>query len=159
MNSENKNGHENKTLQITINHKKYDWTKQYITGAEIRKIANISDEDDIFLKINSPWVDEPIPNDKEVDLARPGIEHFFSKMKLPVIIIVNGREKVWPAETISYNQVVKLAFDNAEENDKTIYTVTYDKGPKQNPEGVMVKGDVVCVKNKMVFNCTATTKS
>jgi hypothetical protein len=146
-------------LHLKINGRHYEWPRQYILGAEIRNLGNIPAEEEIYLKIKEPWVDEPISDETNVDLARPGIEHFFSKIKLPITIIVNGREKSWSEEKISYEQVVKLAFENYIENAITAYTVTYNKGPRQNPEGTMVKGDVIYVKNKMRFNVTATNKS
>jgi len=146
-------------LHLIINGQKYDWTHQYITGAQIRKLGNIPNEDEIFLKIKEPWRDELIKDDTSVDLARPGLEHFFSKTKFPIVIFVNVKEKPWSKEKISYDEVVKLAYESYVDNGTTAYTVTYHKGPKQNPEGTMVKGDSVSVKNKMDFIVTATNKS
>lgn len=146
-------------LQLIIDGQKYDWTQQYITGAEIRRLGHIPDEDDVFLKIKEPWIDELIEKDTKVDLARPGIEHFFSKKKFPIVIIVNVKEKPWNKEKISYDEVVKLAFPNYVESADVAYTVTYDRGPKQNPEGTMVKGDSVFVKNRMNFLVSQTNKS
>ncbi len=40
-----------------------------------------------------------------------------------------------------------------------VYTVAYEDGPKQNPEGSMNKNQDVFVKNKMIFHATATDKS
>ena len=152
------NGSEKHPLRLTVNDKNYDWSHQYITGAEIRNLANIPKEDEIFLAIKKPWEDESIEDDTNVDLARPGIEHFYSK-KAVITIIVNGREKPWLEEKISFEEVVKLAFENYIDSNTTVYTVTYKKGPPENPEGSMVKGDKVFVKNKMIFNVTATNKS
>lgn len=147
-------------LVLTINDKKYDWNKEYISGAEIRELGNIPNDDDIYLSIKKPWEDEPIPNDKQVNLARPEIEHFYSKSKnFSISLIVNGRPKVWTEKTITFEQVVLLAFGSYDPNPAKIYTVTYDRGPRQNEEGSMVKGDKVFVKDKMIFNVTATDKS
>lgn len=74
-------------------------------------------------------------------------------------LIVNGREKPWHEDSITFEQLVVLAFGSYDDNPNKVYTVTYDKGPHENPEGTMVKGDSVNVKNKMVFNVTATDKS
>jgi hypothetical protein len=158
---ENENKHEgNNKLTFIINEKKYDWYQQYIMGFEIRKLGNIPLEDEIFLKIKKPWQDEPILDQTQIDLARPGIEYFFSKEKPKLItIIVNGREKPWHEKEISFEQVVVLAFGTYEENPNRIFTVTYKGGPDSNPQGSMVKGDKVYVKNKMIFNVTATDKS
>jgi len=148
------------TLNLVINGKEYHWDKQYITGAEIRHLGSIPREDEIFLKIKEPWKDELVNDETQIDLARPGIEHFFSKEKpTQIAIIVNGREKLWKEKEISFEQVIALAFGNYVENANTVFTVTFKGGPEQNPQGSMVKGDKVYVKNKMIFNVTATDKS
>ncbi|WP_018615754.1 multiubiquitin domain-containing protein [Segetibacter koreensis] len=147
-------------LKYTINCQEFETNKQYIKGGDIRRQGAISADDEIFLSIKGPWEDELIKDEQFVDLARPGIENFFSKEKLvQVVLIVNGREKSWVEKTITFDQVASLAFGVQNSNPNTIYTVTYAKGPKENPEGSMVKGDKIIVKHKMVFNVTATNKS
>jgi len=75
------------------------------------------------------------------------------------VLIVNGREKPWKEKTITFEQVVGLAFGSYDPNPNKIYTVTYDRGPHENPEGTIVKDDAVFTKNKMIFNVTCTDKS
>lgn len=158
--SENKeHGHGKHTLKLIINSEHYEWGQEYITGAELRKLGGISKEDEIFLVIKD-WPDELIPNDKEVNLARPGIEHFYSNEKcLEVTIIVNGEAKKWDKRKISFKEVVILAFGSYDSNPNIVYTVAYEDGPKENREGSMTKGTEVYVKNKMIFHATATDKS
>ena len=156
---ENK-GTEKGTLEFKINGKIYKWHQEYITGAEIRKLGQIPDEDEIYLAIKKPWEDERVPDDKQINLARPEIEHFYSKdSNFKVTLIVNGRPKVWNEKTITFEQLIILAFGSYDPNPDKVYTVTYDKGPHENPEGSMVKGQKVFVKEKMIFNATATDKS
>ena len=152
--------HGKNVLSLTINGQHFEWHQEYITGAEIRKLGNIPPEDEIFLAIKKPWDDEPIKDDTKVNLARPEIEHFHSKDKqYKIVLIVNGREKPWTEKAITFEQVVVLALGSYDPNPNKVYTVTYDRGPHQNPEGSMVKGDRVFVKDKMIFNVTATDKS
>jgi hypothetical protein len=159
MDTQNK-GQEKAVLNLAINGKKYEWHQEYITGAEVRQLGNIPVEDEIFLAIKKPWEDEPIPDDKQVNLARPEIEHFYSKDRdFKVTLIVNGRPKLWTEKTITFEQVIVLAFGTYDPNPAKVYTSTYDKGPHENPEGTMVRGEKVYVKNKMIFNVTATDKS
>ncbi|MFA9189187.1 multiubiquitin domain-containing protein [Flavobacterium sp. FBOR7N2.3] len=147
-------------LKYSVDGKNFETDKQYIKGSQIRRQGNIPDDYQIFLDNKQPWEDDLIEDNDIVDLARPGKEKFYSKKEVTeFIIIVNGREKQWCEKTISFKQVVELAFGNFQENPNTVYTVTYAKGPHQNPEGSMVKGDKVFVTNKMVFNVTATNKS
>lgn len=158
QNEENK--HSNLVLQLTVNGRQYEWHQEYIIGAEIRKLGDIPPNEDIFLAIKKPWQDEPIPDDKQVNLARPEIEHFYSKDKHhKITLIVNGRPKPWIERTITFEQVVVLAFGSFDPNPDKVYTVTYDKGTHENPDGTMVKDDKVFVKDKMVFNVTCTDKS
>ncbi len=147
-------------LSFIINGKQYQWEQGYVTGAEIRRLANIPTEDEIFLTIMRPWEDEPIPDDKQVNLARPEIETFYSKNKgFRITFIVNGRPKPWTDKTITFEQMVMLAFGTYDPNPGRVYTITYDRGSHENPEGSMVKGDKVFVMDKMIFNVTATDKS
>jgi hypothetical protein len=152
--------HNERVLNLTINGKHYHWNVQYITGAEVRKLGNITKEDDIFLTVKRPWEDELISDETKVNLARPEIEHFISKEKpVKVTIIVNAKEKSWNEKQISFEQLIVLAFGSYDNNPDKVYTVTYDKGPNENREGSMIKGDTVFVKNKMIFNVAATDKS
>lgn len=153
-----KGEHGNRVLELTINGKKYEWNQQYITGAEIRRLGHIVKDEEIFLAVKKPWEDEPIPDDKSVNLARPEIEHFYSKVK-EIAIVVNGTPHKWAKEKISFKEVIVLAFGQYIDKPTMVYTVAYEDGPKQNPEGSMFAGQEVFVKHKMIFNASATDKS
>ena len=75
------------------------------------------------------------------------------------IIIVNAEEKHYHEREISFKKVIEFAFGTMIENGTKAYTVTYKKGPKENPEGSMISGQVVKVQDKMRFNATQTNKS
>ena len=149
-----------KKLQFFINDKPFTWYKQYIRGAQIRELGNIPVEDDIFLDIKEGWQDDQILDDEVVDLARPGKEKFFSKPRpTEFTIIVNARPHIWKEAHISFEQLVVLAFGSYDNNPNKGYTVTYSRGWEPKPEGTMIKGSIVRVKNKMIFDVTATDKS
>jgi hypothetical protein len=74
-------------------------------------------------------------------------------------IIVNGTQKNWGEKQISFKDVVTLAYGTYIDKPTMVYTVAYEDGPKENPEGSMVKDSVVFVKNKMIFHATATDRS
>ncbi|MGB4770397.1 MAG: multiubiquitin domain-containing protein [Chitinophagaceae bacterium] len=145
-------------LKYTINGQPYESARQYVKGEFLRKQGNIPEDEDLYLKVDKPWEDDLINPDEWVDLARSGTEHFRSK-GVEFLLIVDGREKKWQKRRISFEEVVVLAKGAYQDSTTMYYTVTYDRGPKQNPEGSMVKGDIVFVKNKMIFNVTATDKS
>lgn len=152
--------HGKAVFHFTLNEKRYEWHQEYITGAELRKLGNIPADDEILLAIKKPWKDEPVPNDKQVNLARPEVEHFYSKDKhFKVVLIVNLEVKPWTEKTITFEQVIELAYGSYDNNENKGYTVTYDRGPHQNQEGTMVKGERFFVKDKMIFNVKQTGKS
>jgi len=147
-------------LQLTINGKKYDWNQESITGAKIREQGNIPLEDEILIAIKKPWDDEQVTDEKQVNLTRHEIEEFYSKEKhFNVTLMVNGRPNQWNEKRITFEKIIILAFGSYDPNPNKVYTVTYDRGPRQNPEGSMVKGDKVFVTDKMIFNATGTDKS
>lgn len=149
-----------KKLHLVIDERPFIWYKQYIRGIQIRELGNIPADNEIFLDIKAGWQDDQILDDEVVDLARPGKERFFSKPKpRDFTIIVNARQHVWKEQNISFEQLVVLAFGSYDNNPNKGYTVTYSRGYEPKPEGTMVKGSIVRVKNKMVFDVTATDKS
>lgn len=74
-------------------------------------------------------------------------------------IVVNGRAKVVTEAELSFGALVKLAFGSAPNTDNTIYTITYRRGEGNKPEGTLVEGESVKIKDGMIFNVTATDKS
>jgi hypothetical protein len=76
-----------------------------------------------------------------------------------VKLIVNGTQKEWDKEKINFKEVIILAYGTYNDNPSMSYTVAYEDGPKENPQGSMLKDSVVFVKNKMIFHATATDKS
>jgi hypothetical protein len=76
-----------------------------------------------------------------------------------VTVIVNGRPRPVSQKELSFDEVVRLAFPDAVPNDTTIYTITFKRGAGHKPEGSLVGGDTVKVKEGMIFNVTPTDKS
>ena len=73
-------------------------------------------------------------------------------------IIVNGKPKPWHEDTISYSQVVDLAFPPPHKPTE-VFTVQYSHGPRDHPQGTMVEGQSVIIKSGMIFDVTRTDKS
>jgi hypothetical protein len=76
-----------------------------------------------------------------------------------ITIIVNGRAKQVPKEEMTFEELVALAFDNPPSGSNIVFTVTYRKGHGNKPEGTLTQGEMVKVKEGMIFNVTATDKS
>ena len=77
-----------------------------------------------------------------------------------ITIIVNAREKTVSKDELTFEEVVKLAFDSPPHGPNTLFTITYRKGGNEHrPEGHLVEGETVKVKKGTIFNVTATDKS
>jgi len=76
-----------------------------------------------------------------------------------VIIIVEGTPHEWPKEEISYAEVVTLEVPNYPQHPEISYSVTYQRGHGNKPEGILAPGAFVKVKNRMVFHVSETGQS
>ena len=74
-------------------------------------------------------------------------------------IIVNGRKKFVLSDEVSFEEVVKLAYDPTPSGPSIEITVTYRGGAGRPPEGRLFKGESVKVKEGTVFNVRVTDKS
>jgi hypothetical protein len=101
------------SLILIINGKKIEWLEQYITGEQLRKIGSVPLDDRLYLRIEEPWLDELILPDTKVNLARFGIEEFYSTEKL--VFTVNGKSFEWPEQFITGNQIRKVAGVDADD--------------------------------------------
>ena len=71
----------NKPDHIFVDQKRYEWSEDCITGAQIKGLAGVD------LNTFDAWQDVPGPedilveNDGKIDLTNPGIEKFFTGKK------------------------------------------------------------------------------
>ena len=82
-----------------------------------------------------------------------------TKEKKDRFIVVNGSNIPYNDKEISFDQLVIYAYDEISDKPYIIYTITYKRGTGNKPEGSMIKGDDVKVKDGMRFNVTKTDKS
>lgn len=145
----------NAKVRIHIDRDEYE-TKNPTTGKALYKLADIPHNRELFLVIEGDHEDVLIRrDDHEVTLKQD--DHLYSQKE--VTIIVNGKKKETVETKFSFDELVKMAYENPPYGPNTLFTITYRNGPKQNPEGTLVAGHKVKIKNRMVFNVTATDKS
>lgn len=77
-----------------------------------------------------------------------------------VTIIVEGSPHEWPKGTeITYAQVVTLEVPDYAQHPEITYSVTYTNGHGDKPEGILVPGASVKVKEGMIFSVSETGQS
>jgi predicted enzyme related to lactoylglutathione lyase len=74
-------------------------------------------------------------------------------------IYVEGTAHPWSESEISYSQVVKFEFPDYSETSGINYSVTYKRGHGDKPEGILVPGASVKVKDEMRFYVSKTGQS
>jgi hypothetical protein len=142
-------------VRIHINRQPYE-SPNPTTGAALYALGQIGAHQELFKEIGGDREDEVILNDgTKVHLKRD--EHFYSQKDF--LIIVNGQKKTVTTKTVTFDEIVKLAFPTPPSGANILYTVSYEDGPKVNPQGSLKEGGTVKVKDGMIFNVTATDKS
>lgn len=147
-----------RAFRLELNGRVLDWGTDHITGATLKKLARMDAEATEVWLDYAGGEDRVVGDDEAVTLQGTGVERFVTKL-LRITIIVNARPKEVFKRQLTFLEVVQLAHAGAQEQGNTVYTVTYLGGPPQNPEGTLVEGQSVWVKNGMRFNVTATDKS
>lgn len=74
-------------------------------------------------------------------------------------IFINSREKIWSKKTITFEEVVILTYGSISSDPNISYSVKFKKGDNEKPEGMMVAGDEIKVKNEMKFDVYETNRS
>ena len=91
------------------------------------------------------------PEDADKDHGRPDDKGFS--------IIVNGRRKTVEDEELSFDQVVALAFADPPSGQYICFTITYRGAGGRKPEGTLIEGESVKLRDGAVINVTVTDKS
>lgn len=102
----NENQKIKRELNIRIEGRDYQWNSQFITGKQLKNLAGISHDEELFLSLIDPWDDELVSNDQKVDLARPGIENFYIRPLLKFKI--DGKSVNWNEQYITGLQIRNL---------------------------------------------------
>lgn len=147
-------------LKIKVDNKQYEVEQCFMTPLEIMQLAGINPDRFYLKEIRKGNVEVSYKDDVEHKIAITKTSCFLSCEREEIkCVIVNAREKAWSNEKISFDDVVKLAYGSVSTNPNVIYTINYKRGVPSKSEGSMVKGEVIYVKNKMIFNVTQTNRS
>jgi len=128
------------------------------TGAALYTLGKVEPGLELFREVTGDREDPEVPNGPETVHLKED-EHFHSGKPKTYTIYVNGQEKTVTTKTVTYEQIVKLAFPNPIIGQNIIYTVGYEDGPHKNQSGSLMPGGKVYVKDGMIFDVTPTDKS
>lgn len=143
------------TVRIHIDREPYP-SPSPTTGAALYALGHVAAHRDLFREVGGDEEDELIPRDAEHIVLKHD-EHFYSQKIFG--IIVNAQKKEVVETKLSFDEVVKLAYPIPPDGQNIMFTITYRKGPKQNPKGSLVESQTVRIKNGMIFDVTPTDRS
>ncbi|WP_192247482.1 multiubiquitin domain-containing protein [Mesorhizobium caraganae] len=144
-------------FKLTLNDDELRWGKPVISGAVLYGLAKPGDDESVFLEIPG-GEDRLIELGELIDLAEPGIERFITA-RLTFEIIVNSRPRTVNARTVTFEQIVQLAFPGQHEPN-VVFSMTYRHAASIPHAGELGAGGSVDVQKKgTVFNVTRTVQS
>lgn len=74
-------------------------------------------------------------------------------------IVINARERTITDKELTFEQLVALAFPTAPTGENVLFTISFRRGHGNKPEGSLLAGETVKIKDGMVFVVSATDKS
>ena len=128
------------------------------TGHALYALGGVAARMGLYREVDGNREDQPVENDHEM-LRLKQDEHFHSGPAVEIAIVVNGQRKSVHSKSITFAELVALAFNPIPAGQDILFTITYEDGPKPNREGTLLPGGTVKVKECMIFNVTATDKS
>jgi hypothetical protein len=142
-------------VRIHIDREAYE-SRNPTTGEALYHLGEIDHGEELFRELGGDQEDELVLRDTTpVSLTLE--EHFYSQKTFR--LIVNLEEKLVVKKKQSFDDIVKLAYPVPPPGPTPDYTVGYRKGPPANPKGSLVQGQVVKVKDGMIFDVTPSDKS
>lgn len=146
-------------IVVKVDGQPLEFEEIYSTPKEILVMAG-KDPDQYFL--NQTIGEREIGYQHDVDhklAIRKGQVFNTYAIEKTTTIIVNARPHEVQGKEISYNEVVTLAFPDFAQHPERTYSVTYERGHGNKPEGILSPGGSVKFKNKMVFRVKFTGQS
>lgn len=147
-------------FKFTLNDDQLRWGKPVISGAVLYGLAKPGEGEAVFLEVRG-GEDRLIERGDLIDLAEPGIERFITARKPPTTfeIIVNSRPRTVDARTVTFEQIVQLAFPG-QHDPNVVFSMTYRHAASTPHAGELGASGSVDVKKKgTVFNVTRTVQS
>jgi hypothetical protein len=144
-------------VRIHIDQHQYE-SPNPTTGAALYVLGKVAAGLELYREVTGNREDTPMENGPETVHLKED-EHFHSGPPKTYTIFVNGQKKVVTTKTVTFEEIVKLAYPTPPTGENILYTVSYEDGPHANPQGSLKAGGSVKVKDGMIFNVTATDKS
>lgn len=151
-------GHHHK-VRIHIDRRPYE-SLNPTTGEALYTLGAVPESHQLYREVGGDEEDKSVRKGDEIVHLHED-EHFYSaeRHKTEYTIVVNGRRKLVTTEDLTFAQIVALGFETPPASRDVMFTVTYRCGAGKRPDGTLIAGETVRIKDGTVFNVTATDKS
>jgi len=135
----------------------FESEKSVISGAEMKSITGLSPDITIYQILDKKAGIKIIQNDSSVDLSVSGVEKFGVIIQnFSCTLKLNSSDIQWNKQYISYDEVVSLVYGT---NEVLKVSITYSHGPETNPNGNLLIGEIILVKDFIRITADGTVKS
>lgn len=148
-----------RSFRFHIDDEARDWGQQRISGLYLKQIAQVDPASHDVFHLVVGGRDQLIRDADTFDLGGAGVERF-ATAPIQIEVFVNTRPHVVNRRVLDFWAVAQLAYPDADPSNENIeYTITYDKGPRENRSGNLMAGQTVQIKGGMEFYVLLTDKS
>lgn len=148
-----------RSFRFHIDDQARDWGQQRISALHLKQIAQVDPASHDVFHLVVGGRDQLIRDADTFDLDRAGVERF-ATAPIQIEVFVNTRPHVVNRRVLDFWTVARLAYPDADPGNENIeYTITYDKGPRENHSGNLTAGQTVQIKGGMEFYVLLTDKS
>lgn len=134
------------------------WGHPVIAGAVLEKLLGPGGAGKDIVLRRDDGSETIIDRTGELRLDGQGTEHLVSRPRSSVIFI-NAKRKTTTKASLTFEELIALAFDNPPTGPDVQFTVQYTRGPAPTPSGTLLEGQSVTIKNGMEFDVTSTNRS
>lgn len=134
------------------------WGLPSISGAILEKLLGAQAEAVEIVLRGKDGSERFIGRDGEVRLDDTGTEHLVTRPR-GFVIFINGKRRTTTKASLSFEELIALAFENPPTGEGVQFTIQYTRGPETSPAGTLLEGQSVKIKNGMEFDVTPTNRS
>lgn len=144
--------------RFTLDDRQLAWGQPRISGALLTRLLGPAGAGKEIVLRAADGRETVIEPRADVDLDARGTERLVTRPRT-FIIFVNARRKTTTKTSLSFEELIALAFENPPTGDGVQFTVQYTRGPEAHPSGTLLEGQSVSIKNGMEFDVTSTNRS
>lgn len=146
-----------KTYSFIVNGLSLRWPRKTLKAKNVLRLVRAPEEHELVQE-RSEHPDHVFGDEDDVRLDGDGLERFVTRPRV-ITIYINGTAKSVTAKRLSYEDLVRLAFENPPTGPEVQFTITYSNGPEGQTSGAVTPGNSVKIKNGMEFDVTPTNRS